>query len=474
VEVLEQGRLVLWTQALHLRTDLTRLREHAPELADRLDEVRRELDQPLPGTALGGLAAPAASGNAATVAAHEQAVAARRQLAREWDDLVARVRRLDGFEHLLTGIPFADLQAAAVSGPVLIVNASQLGCHALIVTAGHPGVQPVPLPDLTSQEAMDRANMLLNVLNRAGETGLDTQADRHAVFNVLDWLWRVIAAPVLDTLGHTGPPADGAVWPRVWWCPIGPLTVLPLHAAGRYSPTANIPARRAETVPGRVISSYTPTLAALRRAREAPAVTPGAVRQLVVGMPKTPGQAPLPAVPDELRVLAGYFPPPTQARHLVAEEATRTAVLGTLADYPWVHLSCHAYQNLADPAGSAFALWDGPLTVADLSALRMGHAELAFLSACQTAAGSTRLLDEAIHLAGAMQLLGYRHVIATLWTIADKPAPGVAKAVYAQLTRTGHADTSQAAEAMHHAVEALRRAYPASPLLWAPYIHIGP
>jgi CHAT domain-containing protein len=43
-----------------------------------------------------------------------------------------------------------------------------------------------------------------------------------------------------------------------------------------------------------------------------------------------------------------------------------------------------------------------------------GPRELAFLSACHTATGSPRGLDEAIHLAAAMQLLGYRHVIATL------------------------------------------------------------
>ena len=270
------------------------------------------------------------------------------------------------------------------------------------------------------------------------------------------------------------PPAEGAARPRVWWCPTGPLTVLPLHAAGRYPRTTRPPARPEQTVPGRVVSSYTPTLTGLRRAREAPAVSPDAVRQLVVGMPITPGHNPLPAVPDELQVLAGYFPPPRQARHLVAEHATRAAVLGVLADYPWVHFACHAYQNQADPADSAFVLWDGPLTLFDLTTLRMGHAELAFLSACQTAAGDTRLPDEAIHLAAAIQLLGYRHVIATLWTIADAPTPDVAKAVYAQLTHTRRPDTSQAAEALHHAVEELHNAHPASPLLWAPYIHIGP
>ena len=188
-------------QALHLRSDLTRLREHEPDLAARLDEGGRELDRPLRATRIGGLEAPAAQ---------EQAVTDRRRLARQWDDLVARVRRLDGFEHFLAAVPFTELQAAATAGPVVVVNTSQLGCHALIVTStGDPGVQPVPLPDLTHQEAVDRANTLLAVLSRADETGrsfLDREADRHAIFDVLEWLWRVIAAPVLETLGYTRAP----------------------------------------------------------------------------------------------------------------------------------------------------------------------------------------------------------------------------------------------------------------------------
>ena len=54
------------------------------------------------------------------------------------------------------------------------------------------------------------------------------------MLDVLDWLWDVIAGPVLTALGHTGPPGPGDPWPRVWWCPTGPLTVLPIHAAGRH------------------------------------------------------------------------------------------------------------------------------------------------------------------------------------------------------------------------------------------------
>jgi hypothetical protein len=50
VELLEQGRSVLWTQALTLRDDVTRLAEKAPALAERLNTTRAGLDAPLPGS----------------------------------------------------------------------------------------------------------------------------------------------------------------------------------------------------------------------------------------------------------------------------------------------------------------------------------------------------------------------------------------------------------------------------------------
>ncbi|MGW2204931.1 hypothetical protein [Streptomyces sp. NPDC001774] len=46
VELLEQGRSVLWSQLLDLRSDLTEVRERAPELARRLIAVRDRLDRP--------------------------------------------------------------------------------------------------------------------------------------------------------------------------------------------------------------------------------------------------------------------------------------------------------------------------------------------------------------------------------------------------------------------------------------------
>lgn len=83
-------------------------------------------------------------------------------------------------------------------------------------------------------------------------------------------------------------------------------------------------------------------------------------------------------------------------------------------------------------------------------------------------------LDEAIHLAAAMQFLGYRNMIATMWTIADPPAPDVADTIYTALAQDGTPDPSRAAQALHRAVRAARQEDPTNPLLWAPYIHLGP
>jgi len=190
-------------------------------------------------------------------------------------------------------------------------------------------------------------------------------------------------------------------------------------------------------------------------------------------MPTTPGLPPLPAVTDELAVLASRFPPGRRNTQLVASDATRAAVLDAITTHPWVHLACHASQEQDDPSLSGFALSDGRLTIADLAATPTQQRDLAFLSACETATGALRQLDEAIHLAAAMQFLGYRHVIATMWTIADSPAPDVVDGVYATLSANGTPEAEQTARALHQAVRDLREQDPTNPLLWAPYTHIG-
>ena len=485
VELLEAGRSILWTQASHLRHDLAALQERAPGLAAALEASRAVLNTSSPSVARG----PDMTGDASQArAAEQQLLDERRQAARDWDAAVDLVRRVEGFEHFLRPVPITDLRAAAANGPVVIVNISYHGSQALIVTRATgpdpgPAVRVVDLPAASMDTVIGQGNTLLEAQRGTG--------DRDAVFDVLSWCWQAITEPVLADLGHTRTPGERIEdWPRVWWCPTGPATVLPLHAAGRHPRTTaeyeamGEAAALAGSVAGRVISSYTPALTSLTQARSRSA--PGRVRQLAVGMPEAPayapGASPLPAVPAELQVLGRCLPPPEHATHLLGRTATRQAVLEALPRHSWLHLSCHGVQHPDDPALSAFLLHDQPLTLADLAALDLREMDLAYLSACQTATGDLRLLDEALHLAGALQLVGYRHVLATLWSIADVAAPGLARDTYAHLLHPDPehphpADQPRAARApyaLHHAVARLRQRYPGEPLLWAPYIHLGP
>jgi predicted metal-dependent phosphoesterase TrpH len=477
VELLEQGRSVLWTQALNMRNDLTRLPPSASGLARRLENIRVILDSPLPVISPTLPEQAAGSGpDAGRTRQLQDAVELRMRKAREWDEVLNQIRALPGLEHFLAALPYpsltADLHAACVDGSVVIVNASRHGCHALIVDPGNEQPRVVDLPDLSLDSAVSHANEMLRGLAGAADSGrpfLDREKTRHALLDVLDWLWDVVAEPVLTELRRTSSPATGSPWPRVWWCPTGPLAVLPIHAAGHH-PRLRAATGSADCVSDRVISSYTPIIGALTRAsRPAPGVP---VRQLTVGV-AAPGLPPLHEIPAELEVLASHFPPGADNRQLAGPQATRAGVLTAMTGHSWVHLACHAGQQHADPSRSGFALFDGQLTIAELIAQPDQHRDLAFLSACQTATGSVHHLDEAIHLAAAMQFLGYRHVIATMWTIADPPAPHVADAFYAALKLDGQLGPSRAAEALHNAVRALRQADPANPQLWAPYIHLG-
>jgi hypothetical protein len=476
VELLEQGRTVLWTQALHLRQDLAALRDQVPELAATLEKCAAVLN--------GSSGLQHADGLTAVLEK-------RRQAARDWDAAVAQIRQLADFEDFLRPVPFAGLRGAA-DGPVVIVNISRHGSHALIVTpedrVPSPAVLVVDLPGAPRTAVIEQVNSLIVALFNAGNpaTSLtEQQDDRKTVFGVLAWTWRTISEPVLSALGYTSTPPEAVEeWPRVWWCPTGPAAILPLHAAGHH-PSDNPPRMEepADSVPGRVVSSYTQNLTSLIRARARS--TPARVRQLAVGVPETlarAGSGYLPLVVPELETVGRHLPEPEYATHLVGPAATKDEVVAALPEYSWLHLSCHGIQYPDDPSLSAFLLRDRPLTVADIADLSLPETDLAYLAACQTATGHVRLLDEALHLAGSLQLVGYRHVVASMWSIFDWAALAMADVFYAYLLAAdpgvpGLSNQPQAARApyaLHRAVTRLRRDHPTQPRVWVPYIHFGP
>ena len=150
-----------------------------------------------------------------------------------------------------------------------------------------------------------------------------------------------------------------------------------------------------------------------------------------------------------------------------------------MSTYPWVHLACHGSQNLADPTQSAFALYDGPLTLSTLMSTTADNAELAFLSACQTAVGDEKNPEESIHLAAGMLAVGYKGVIATMWSIGDSDAPILVEAYYKKLLELRSAPDAidgqtGAAYALHAAMKVLRDHVGEKNFVrWAPFVHFG-
>lgn len=469
VEVLEMGRGVLLTQALESRTDLTALREREPELADRFDDLCARLDGTT--TAVGpGLLADAGVGDG------EDVPDLRRRLAQELDDLVARIRTLTGLERFLLPPPAGRLTAEAHSGPLVLVNVSRYRCDALMLTTG--GIRVCELPDVDHDDVHDRLSDMRYLLGRIGRSrDARLEAERVMAEDTLPWLWDGVAEPVLDRLGLTAP-LDDHDTRRMWWIPCGPLAHFPLHAAGHHleTPPEGEPRR---TVMDRVVSSYAPTVRALSHARaqharaEASSADSGRPRVLTVAMPRTPGERDLPGAETEYRHLARLFP---AMEGLVGQEATRDAVLSRLAAHPWAHFACHAGTDPDDPYRSQLLVHDHaakPLSVLEISRLRLERSEFAYLSACDTALTGRDLADESLHVVTAFQLAGFPQVVGTLWQVNDTIAVEIAERVYAQLAAGGF-DASRAGTAVHRAIRLIRERYPRFPTLWAAHIHMGP
>ena len=105
---------------------------------------------------------------------------------------------------------------------------------------------------------------------------------------------------------------------------------------------------------------------------------------------------------------------------------------------------------------------------------KLPNAQLAFLSACETAQGAVKHADEAVHVAAGMLAAGFRDVIGTMWTIYDSSAPIVADLVYKEVFEDGKLLVDKIPFALHRAVEHLRNRNPDDFMAWIPFIHLGP
>lgn len=470
VELLEQTRGLLLGEAIDDRGDVAQLHAVTPDLARELAALRErsaQLEQAEP-----PIGAPTEMEQRHTQRAPRLG-AQRRALAERWTSLLDRIRAVPGCQDFLRPPGIERLLRQADRGPIVMFYAGESGSGALVLRADPEyRVQVVELPGLTEMTAEEQLTKLRAALESTRAGLLARRAAERDLHEVLEWLWSTVAEPVLASLGwadESNPaqnPADDRTR-RIWWCPVGALALLPIHAAGRYRQQVR---RSALDL---VVSSYTPTIRSLEYARGRTAAP--ATSALLVSMPTTPGAHALDGAAQEARDVARRMPEPSL---LSGSAATHRAVAGALTRHPVVHFACHALSDPGVPATSRLLLHDhldAPLTVSALLRLDLARAELAYLSACSTAETNPALTDEAVHLTAAVHIAGYRHVIGTLWPVDDGAAAQVATDFYERLAggSTGALDTGRSAWALAEAARRLSRECPLTPSRWAAHLHQG-
>lgn len=126
---------------------------------------------------------------------------------------------------------------------------------------------------------------------------------------------------------------------------------------------------------------------------------------LLVCMPETCGQDPIPYAREEVQVLHTLLPESISKQ--ILDSPIKSDVVWALKIADIVHFTCHGNFILDDPSHSHLLLrdWETDLfTVADIREMKLDGRQLAYLSACHGASNRReKLLDEGIHLAGAFQ-----------------------------------------------------------------------
>ncbi|KAF5635871.1 30S ribosomal S17P protein [Fusarium sp. NRRL 52700] len=421
LEFLEMARGVMASSINLLRADIKDLERDFPDLSARYNRLRDQLDKawiPKSDFALGE-------------EVWENEMSHRYNTGEQISALLKEIRSKPGFKYFSRSEDQERIRSSAALGPVIVVNVGSLVCDAIIVQ--QDGVSAIILPKLKKSDIDSKYRLL-----------------GRGCLQVLEWLWDVVAEPILNALGFTDVPREGEK-KRVWWILTGSLSTFPIHAAGRHGQ------RNGETVMDRVMSSYATSVSAILQSRRTASVSHD--EALLVSAGETPGHRRLAFADKEISVLRDVCH--RMKLKPVESEPIREDVLSHLRKCKIFHFAGHGYTDTADPSISQLYLRDwetNPLTVASLLELNL-HREgpfLAFLSACGTGQIKTeKLFDEGIHLISACQLAGFRHVIGTLWEVNDQSCVDMTAIMYEEMLKGCLSDES-VCRGVHIATKAKR------------------
>lgn len=455
IEALEGGRSFLWSQLVRAKTCLDELRltgEYGASLADAFERLSFKLEH---------------------VSKASKFSKDTKPLLKEREAVTEQIRRVEGFKYFLQPISFTEVEKAALDGPVITLNATQHTCDALILLYNTRPTH-VPLSHITARDVSQMATRFRELTGNPTTSG----DNEEALESLLSDLWELVVSPIVQHLLPDIPTGS-----RLWWCPAGAFASIPLHAAGPYRTGG-------PSLSQIYVSSYTPTLQALVRARAANAhessqrrrtstIVPDFLKrkkskQLLAGQTIPTivaiGHTASDEISQELDPIRNHIPTSVPFRRIEGEQVTSEGVLAAFREPVWLHLACPASLDSALPCRSGFATKDGVLSLYDISNA-CPRAEFAFLSGRCNRADDTGTA-ETTHLAAALQYSGIRSIVGTLWPVGDEVMRQVTIAFYGEIiSKGGSMQYTNTARSLNEALKVVRKGVPLAQKI--AFVHVG-
>jgi hypothetical protein len=211
VKWLEQGRSIVWGELFQLRGSYEELSSAHPAHARRLRGLSVALDHASATRekSLSALLEQTPSIAHGVAESLQQEADKHRMLAIERNKLLQEIRGFPRFEQFLLRKEFFQLRASAHSGPVVILNAAESRCDALIVLADVDHVIHVPLPTFTFQRSAGLQKLLEKLLGHARLICCDDREGKSTTRGCVGWepllstLWTGVVKLVLDALAFS-------------------------------------------------------------------------------------------------------------------------------------------------------------------------------------------------------------------------------------------------------------------------------
>jgi CHAT domain-containing protein len=138
---------------------------------------------------------------------------------------------------------------------------------------------------------------------------------------------------------------------------------------------------------------------------------------LLLAEPNSLGLPSLDNVQIEIDQVKSLIPPAYTVNINSSEGTMVVDILESVQNSNVLHLACHGHQDQENPLNSGFDLKGGRLTLGQLMRLKTPEAQLAYLSACDSASMDESRPDEGLNLVGAMIFVGFKSVIGTMWCV---------------------------------------------------------